>query len=152
MSYFQMANCILLLSIKPEYASKILTREKTIELRRVRTRLGSGDLVLLYVSSPEKALVAYFEVEKVIVFENLQNKINTFWNEVKEKAAIEQGKFYKYYKGASLGVGIFIKEVYIFPHKLELERLRKKLPDLKPPQSYRYLKEYELEAVKNLAR
>ena len=42
-----MPNNILLLSIKPEYADKILAGKKTVELRRVRTRLEAGDLALL---------------------------------------------------------------------------------------------------------
>ncbi|MEM9926802.1 MAG: ASCH domain-containing protein, partial [Cyanobacteria bacterium P01_D01_bin.50] len=38
---------ILLLSIKPEYASKIFSGQKTVELRRVRTRLTIDDIVLV---------------------------------------------------------------------------------------------------------
>ena len=143
---------ILLLSIRPEYAQKIINGTKTVELRRVRTRLKAGDLVLLYISSPEKALVGSFEVEQVIEFENSPKALKEFWNEVKNKAGIEQHKFYRYYQGASVGVGIYIKKLEIFPRRLELERLRKQLPSLKPPQNYRYLKEDELEAVKNLTR
>ncbi|MDH6077430.1 hypothetical protein NWP16_06055 [Chrysosporum ovalisporum FSS-45] len=32
---------ILLLSVKPKYATKIFDGQKTVELRRVRTRLNS---------------------------------------------------------------------------------------------------------------
>ncbi|MFB2920139.1 MULTISPECIES: ASCH domain-containing protein [Aerosakkonema] len=143
---------ILLLSIRPEYAQKIIDGTKTVELRRVRTRLKAGDLVLLYISSPEKALVGSFEVERVIEFKNSRKALNNFWNEVKNNAGIEKQKFDRYYQGASVAVGIFIKKLEIFPRPLELERLRRKLPNLKPPQSYRYLKENELEAVKRLTQ
>ncbi|HEY9294972.1 MAG TPA: hypothetical protein VIQ31_01115, partial [Phormidium sp.] len=62
-----MPNTILLLSIKPEYAKKIFKDQtKKVELRRVRTRLTEGDIVLVYVSSPEKVFVGSFEVEGVI--------------------------------------------------------------------------------------
>ncbi|MGA9377672.1 MAG: ASCH domain-containing protein, partial [Phormidium sp.] len=96
---------ILLLSIRPEYAKKIIDGTKTVELRRVRTRLKAGDRILLYISSPEKALVGSCEVEQVIQFENLPKELNKFWNEVKNNAGIEQHKFYRYYQGASVGVG-----------------------------------------------
>ena len=144
-----MPDNILLLSIKPEYADKIFDGAKTVELRRVRTRLKEEDLVLVYVSSPEKALVGYFEVESVIIF-NLPEDLNNFWKRVQEKAGIEQSQFYKYYKGASVGVAIFLKNPHVFPKSLKLESLRKELPNIRPPQSYRYLTKKEVNHVEKI--
>jgi len=140
---------ILLLSIRPEYAKRIIDGSKTVELRRVRTRLQSGDLVLVYVSSPEKALVGEFKVERVID-KKLPKELNNLWNQVKDEAGIGRTDFNSYYQGASVGVAIFFKHIEIFSQKLELERLRKQLPNLRPPQSYRYMTIDELEAVKSL--
>ncbi len=142
-----MPSNILLLSIRPEYANKIFEGKKKVELRRVRTRLNSGDLVIVYVSSPEKALVGSFEVERVITVENLPKELNNLWKQVKEQAGIKRKQFDEYYEGASVGVGIFLKNIQIFPQRLELESLRKQLPNIRPPQSYRYLTPIEVNHV-----
>jgi predicted transcriptional regulator len=147
-----MQSNILLISIRPKYATKIFYENtKNVELRRVRTRLQSGDLVLVYVSYPEKALLGSFEVERVIV-ENLPKSLNKLWNQVENKAGIKRKEFDRYYEGASVGVGIFFNQVKIFPQRLELERLRKQLPNLRPPQSYRYMTDGELEKVNSLVQ
>lgn len=143
---------ILLLSIKPEYAHKIFSGEKTVELRRVRTRLNTGDLVLIYVSSPRKALVGTFEVERIsqIKLEDVQRDLNKFWTQVKDKAGISSEKFENYYRGASLVVGIFVRNVITFDAPIDLEQLRQKMPKFKPPQSYHYLTDSEMSVLKSL--
>ncbi|HEY9299729.1 MAG TPA: hypothetical protein VIQ31_25875, partial [Phormidium sp.] len=103
------------------------------------------------VSYPEKALLGSFEVERVIV-ENLPKSLNKLWNQVEENAGIKRKEFDRYYEGASVGVGIFFNKVKIFPQRLELERLRKQLPNLRPPQSYRYMTDGELEKVNSLVQ
>lgn len=143
---------ILLLSIKPEYAHKIFSGEKTVELRRVRTRLNTGDLVLIYVSSPRKALVGTFEVEHIsqIKLEDVQRDLNKFWTQVKDKAGISSEKFENYYRGASLVVGIFVRNVITFDVPIDLEQVRKKMPKFKPPQSYHYLTDSEMSVLKSI--
>jgi predicted transcriptional regulator len=45
----------------------IFDGNKRVELRRVRPRhLNEGDLILVYATSPEKALLGVLEVEKVV--------------------------------------------------------------------------------------
>lgn len=140
---------ILLLSIKPEYASKIFSGEKTVELRRVRTRLTQDDIVFVYVSSPTKALVGLFEVENIIQEKiELQQDIKAYWNLVYKKAGISSQDFEKYYQGASFFVGIFLRNPRKFDVSINLENLRKYIPKFTPPQSYRYLKEQEFEKFK----
>ena len=147
-----MPSNILLLSIRPEYANKIFEGKKKVELRRVRTRLKSGDLVIVYVSSPEKALVGSFEVERVITVEDLPKELNNLWKQVEKQAGIKRKQFDKYYEGASVGIGIFLKNLQIFPQRLELESLRKQLPNIRPPQSYRYLTPIEVNCVESIVQ
>ena len=144
-----MSKNILLISIKPEYAEKIFSGHKTVELRRVRTRLKIGDIVLVYVSSPKKALIGSFEVENIIQ-EKIESKndIENRWEEVQERACIAYEKFKEYYQGASFFVGIFFTNTKQFDKPIELESLRQKIPEFRPPQSYHYLKEKELEIFK----
>lgn len=145
-----MPNNILLLSIKPEYAEKILAGKKTVELRRVRTRLEAGDLVLVYVTSPQQNLVASLEVERVIT-ENLPQNKKDFWEKVKDKAGITYQDFQRYYQGASLGVAIYFNNKNIFNNPIKLTTLKKKLPAINPPQSYRYITDDEFKVITKLA-
>lgn len=137
---------ILLLSIRPEYATKIFNCTKTVELRRVRPRLlNEGDIVVIYVSSPEKAVVGSFKVDNIV-----EKSIPELWEEVEDIAGISHEEFYDYYKGVLVGVGIFLKDIRRFNKPVELHRLRNKLPNLKPPQSFRYLTASQFKIVNSL--
>jgi predicted transcriptional regulator len=137
---------ILLLSIRPEYANKIFNCTKTVELRRVRPRfLNEGDLVVMYVSSPEKAVLGSFKVDSIV-----EKSTPDLWEEVEKIAGISHEEFYDYYKDLQVGVGIFLKDIHRFSKPVELHRLRNKLPDLKPPQSFRYLTASQFKIVNSL--
>lgn len=141
-----MSGRILLLSIRPKYADKIFEGIKDVELRRTRPRLCGGDLVIVYASSPKKALIGAFEVERVI-----QKPLEDLWNEVQEKAGVSYKEFCFYYKGLSVGCGIFLDKTYYFREPIELDRLRREWDNFRPPQSYRYLKPNEISLVENIA-
>ncbi|MBD2183392.1 hypothetical protein H6S82_01200 [Planktothrix sp. FACHB-1355] len=142
---------ILLLSIKPKYAKQIFeTKTKKVELRRVRTRLKKGDIVLVYVSSPAKVFVGSFEVEDVIESQASRKELKNFWNKFQDSIGITKQEFNSYYEGASIIVGILIKNIRLFENPVELERLQEELSYLRPPQSYRYLKDSEYEIIKAL--
>jgi len=124
----------LLLSIRPKFASKIFDGTKTVELRRVRPRVTTGDLVLVYVSSPVKALLGAFEVARVVAAPPSQ-----LWNNVESKAGVTREQFDDYYKGAKTGYGIFLKRKWAFDKPIKLENLRRWKSKFRPPQSYHYV-------------
>ncbi|MBO3459462.1 EVE domain-containing protein [Aetokthonos hydrillicola Thurmond2011] len=139
---------ILLISVKPKYAYKIFEeRTKQVELRRVRTRLKKGDIVLVYVTSPEKAFLGFAEVDAVMEKAATNTELKQFWKEVKDYAGISHKEFYQYYKGASVAVGFFLKNIKKFDHPIGLESLKQKISYLRPPQSYRYLNELEYRTI-----
>src|SRR6185503_3263930 len=61
-----MPNQALLISVRPRFAEMIFAGTKVVELRRLRPRIGTGDLVFVYVSSPVMALAGAFEVGEVV--------------------------------------------------------------------------------------
>ena len=139
---------ILLISVKPEYASKIFEeRTKKVELRRVRTRVKTGDIVFVYVSSPKKTFLGFFEVDFVIEQSASKNELAELWKQVKDHAGIKRQEFYKYYEGASVAVVIYFMNAKKFETPIELHRLKDKISYLRPPQSYRYLNEQEYETI-----
>jgi predicted transcriptional regulator len=131
---------VLLLSIKPQYATKIFDGSKTVELRRIKPKhLEDGDLILVYESAPVKALVGAFEVEKVI-----EDSIDKLWKKVENKSAISKSEYDAYFKGTSTGVGIFISQVWKLHQSISLENLKQEPYLFTPPQSFRYATDSEL--------
>jgi predicted transcriptional regulator len=126
---------VLLLSIHPEYAEKIFNGTKEVELRRIcPRRINKGDSVLVYVSSPLKALVGGFEVDEII--EALPEML---WENVKHKAGISRSQFDDYYSGTSLAYGIFLRDTWKLEQPITLDTLRDRWPNFKPPQGYHYI-------------
>jgi len=121
----------LLLSIKPRYADAIFARKKRVELRRVKPRVGPGDLVLVYVTSPRCTLEGAFEVERVFA-----EKPATLWKHVEQHAGVTHEEFRHYFEGRNMAYGIVIRRVWkLTPVTLSAMRKAK----IRPPQSYHYL-------------
>lgn len=127
-------NKMLLLSIKPKYADKIFNGAKTVELRRICPKVIEGDLVLVYASSPVKALVGEFEVGKII-----EARPKLLWKKVHNYACINRKEFNSYYTGAIVGYGIFLKKAWRLTKPVHLENLKEEWPNFHPPQIHRYL-------------
>jgi len=136
----------IFLSIRPQYAEKILAGGKTVELRRVRPKhIAEGALVLIYVSSPVKSLVGAFSVESVI-----EEPLHKLWKEVGSRAGVSRDEFDTYFEGLARGVGIVLDKPWRFQEPLGLQDLRKMM-DFRPPQSFRYVTASEL-ALPQFAR
>ena len=121
----------LLLSIKPRYADAIFTRQKRVELRRVRPRVGPGDLVLVYVSSPRCALEGAFLVERV-----LKAAPSALWKHVSSQAGLSRDEFEGYFGTREMAYAIVIQKVWRLA-PVTLSTMRR--AQIRPPQSYQYL-------------
>jgi predicted transcriptional regulator len=129
-----MAHNAILMSIRPKYANKIFDGTKTVELRRIKPKtLDSGDLILVYVSSPIKSLVGAFRVARVV-----EKPLPSLWKAVKDHAGVSYKEFLRYYEGVQLGVAIFIKDVWILPKPIHLSDLQKEESGFYPPQNFQY--------------
>ncbi|MBT4512283.1 MAG: ASCH domain-containing protein [Chloroflexi bacterium] len=136
-----MPNNVLFLSIRPRYANKILEGIKTVELRRVHPkRIGKGDIVLIYAPSPVKSLVGAFEVDRVV-----EKPVEELWHIANGKNGITRNEFDAYFKGVTIGVGIFFNKVWRLPKPIQLQELREIIRDFHPPQGFRYATSGDLE-------
>ena len=124
----------ILMSVRPEYAERILRGEKTVELRRVRPRISNGDVIVMYVSSPKREIRALLEVEEV-----LQGHPSALWTAVGDSAGVTAQEYDEYFKGAATGIGISLRVVEHLKEPVTLEELRAMSPGFRPPQSYRYI-------------
>ncbi|MFO8101149.1 MAG: ASCH domain-containing protein, partial [Dehalococcoidia bacterium] len=81
--------------MRPKYAERILDGKKSIELRRVRPVVPEGAVLLIYVSSPVKALGAISTVQCVT-----SAQPHELWKSVKDKAGLTRTEFHSYFGGA----------------------------------------------------
>lgn len=125
----------LLLSIRPRYADLFFSGRKKAELRRVRPRVKKGDLVLLYVSAPTKALMGAFQVKEVF-----QGTPTQIWRKAESHVGITKQEFDSYYSGLSCGFAILASQVWKLERPIRLSRLKQRWVRFSPPQGYRYVK------------
>lgn len=126
----------LLISIKPAYAHAILTGAKTVELRkRFPTTIEENTKLLIYSSSPERALIGECRISKVV-----KTNIEDLWSLTCRDAMISWSKFREYFDGTDEGCGIYIHSPKLYEKSISLDKLRKEY-DFTPPQSYFYNKD-----------
>lgn len=124
----------ILVSIKPEYVERILAGEKTVELRRRSPqRVADGGTMLIYETTPRRAIVASCEV---VAVETLP--LSTLWRRYRDVSGISRQAFNEYYDGCETGVVLKLGEVRSAKRQLGLDRMRSTY-ELTPPQSFAYI-------------
>jgi len=121
----------VLLSIKPEYAERILEGEKRFEFRKVLFKNCAVKTVVIYATKPVGKVVGEFEIESVI-----SGRPNKVWNLTAEFAGISQGFFNDYFLGRETAYAIEVSKVKRYEEPLDLNSL---LPHGIAPQSFCYL-------------
>lgn len=123
---------VVLMSIRPEYAQKILGGEKRVELRRQRPRLVQGDIVAVYITSPVRELAGAFAVEGV-----LSLSVASMWRRFGSELGIDRASYKAYFDGCAKAHGITIGRAWAST-PLGLDALRRRFDGFVPPQSYMF--------------
>lgn len=120
----------VLLSIKPEFAEKILTGEKRFEFRRV---IPTRDVerVVVYASSPVCRLVGEFTVRRVV-----SAKPQALWRLTRSHAGITKRYFDAYFKGRTEAHAFEVESTLRYDEPINPKSLRQ---SFRPPQSFLYL-------------
>lgn len=119
----------MLLSIKAEYARKILTGEKRFEYRKTRCRENINHIII-YATSPVKAVVGEADI-----YEVLQDTPEAIWEKTKAVSGVEKEDFDLYFKGKKMAVAYALCNVLVYEKPRELMQFGIRIA----PQSYRYL-------------
>lgn len=120
----------VLLSIKPEFASKIFDGTKLFEFRRAIFKNTEVKKVIVYASSPVQKVIGEFEIDFI-----LKNKLEELWNETQEFSGITREYFFQYFSNKEEGFAIKIKN----QRKYKQPKSLKEDYNLLPPQSFLYL-------------
>lgn len=86
----------ILMSIKPDYAHRILEGTKKFEYRRIKCQ-HPIDLIYIYATSPIKKIIGQVTVESVIT-----SSLDTMWESTKSFSGINKKDFYDYFVGKDI--------------------------------------------------
>ena len=119
----------VLMSIKPQYVEKIISKEKTYEFRKSIFKKEVNN-VIIYATSPEKKIVGSFELEDII-----KDTPSNLWNNFSDKAGISKKDFFDYFKGKDVGFALKIGKLNILDDFIDVDCLE----DFRAPQSFMYV-------------
>ncbi len=123
----------VLISIKPQYVEKIISKEKTYEFRRSVFKRDVTN-VIIYATAPEKKIIGSFELEDII-----RDTPSNLWNNFSNKAGICKKDFFDYFKGKDEGFALKVGELNILDDFIDVNCL----DDFRAPQSYTYVDKEE---------
>jgi predicted transcriptional regulator len=133
---------VILLSVLPRFADKIVSGAKTVELRKIRPKVGQGDLILLYATSPEKSIRAILRIS------NLRSgDPDSLWKLANGSTGIDYSEFKAYFNGNKVGWAICFDTVVVLPEPVTLPMLRINIPGFHPPRIHQYFSIHELRRV-----
>lgn len=121
----------VLLSIKPEFAEKILLGEKKYEFRKIGFRDKHVRTVVIYATRPIGKVIGEFEIGTII--EDHPEKI---WEQTTNYSGISESFFREYFGTRAVGYAIQVKKAKRYKKPIELTAI---VPHGKPPQSFCYI-------------
>ena len=124
----------LFLSLRPEFAELILNGVKKVELRRVRPRAVPGTSVIVYATSPVKAVLGGCRVRSVTTAHP-----DEVWELHGALASVERDGFDEYFAGAERATAIQLGSPWRLARPVPLSVLRTNWDGFNPPQSFRYV-------------
>lgn len=125
-----------ILSIKPEYATKIVDGLKTVELRRRFLDLTvTGAKMYVYATVPIQALVGYATIDRV-----RRMSVTEIWDEYQDVSYITRSDFDNYFEGKDAGFVLVLRDPVKLDRPISLAVLKQKI-NFTPPQSFTYADE-----------
>lgn len=121
----------VLLSIKPEFAEKILSGEKQFEFRKKIFKNKSVKTVVIYATMPIGKVIGEFEIDEII-----ENEPKLLWVQTKKNSGITKSFFDDYFKEKKTAFAICVGRITRYEKALSLSCLG---DGIVAPQSYRYL-------------
>ncbi len=120
----------ILLSIKPEFAERILDGEKKFEFRKNIFRNKDVDTVVIYATMPVGKVIGEFKIGEIISL-----KPRDLWKSTRKYAGISRDFFDEYFAERDIGFAIGVENPKRYENPISLNDL---LPGAIPPQSFRY--------------
>lgn len=121
----------VLLSIKPEYADKILSGEKKFEFRKSIFKRENIQTIIIYATMPVGKIIGEFDIESI-----LSDAPELIWDKTSQSSGISKSFFDSYFLNRTRAYAIEIKAVRKYKTPQNLCDLKL---GLKAPQSFAYI-------------
>lgn len=121
----------VLLSIKPEYANKILSGEKKFEFRKSIFKKEGIRTVIIYATLPVGKVIGEFDIKTI-----LSGKPEFIWDKTCDLSGITKDFFDSYFYNRSKAYAIEIESVKKYDNPISLSDIK---IGLKAPQSFTYI-------------
>lgn len=118
----------LLISVKPRYARAILEGRKTVEVRRRFPEVPPGTTVVLYSSSPERAVLGTVRLKQTSTVPS-----DRVWEMHSDAIGIAEDALGEYLDGAEASTLLEVEDPKTWARPVSLASLRTLL-GLEPPQ------------------
>lgn len=119
----------VILSIKPQFATKIFEGSKKFEFRKTIFKNRKITKVIVYASSPISKVIGEFEIKTI-----LHQQTIALWENTKEYSGITKEYYLDYFKGKSEGYAIEIANPILYEEPISIEQF-----GIKAPQSFGYI-------------
>lgn len=119
----------MLLSIKPEYVTKIVSGEKKYEFRKFHCR-EDVDTIVIYATAPVKQVIG--EASIIAIIEDVVDEV---WKLTRPNSGITKKAFKEYYKNKQVAVAYQLGEVTTYDEPMELSDVGLSYV----PQSFAYI-------------
>lgn len=126
----------ILLSIKPYWVEKMLTGDKTVELKKVFSK-EPVNRIFIYVSAHVQKVCGYMVNPKIE-----RMPVDELWEKTKDLSCVPSEWFFPYFSKSSVGVGIFFDRICKLPKPVKLNKLALaagKSYYARAPQNFYYL-------------
>ena len=123
-------NCFMI-SVKPRYSDLIFSGVKTVELRRVPPKVGAGDVIVVYTSSPIQQIQGAFTVAEL-----KSGPAASLWEAIGTRAGTDRESFMEYFAGRNPAHAILIERAWRYPAPIGLSQLRQHPGGFHPPQNF----------------
>ena len=126
--YIQKEDRCCLLSLKPEYAEKILSGRKRYEYRR---RCFQADVtkIFLYATKPKGEIIGYFYPGRILL-----DKPEIIWEKTNKYSGLDEDDFWAYCRDIRNLYAISVSGAVRFSKPVNPYQI-----DFRPPQSYYYI-------------
>jgi len=131
----------VLLSVRPRFVDLILAGKKTVELRRKIWNLKKDvDWAYVYASAPVQKVVAIFHPNPIYC-SNIGGLWEMFGDPRRNVLGVSEDEFYRYFEGLRVGYALQITHLCKAKYPVPVCNIGK------PPQNFRYLQEWEKDAI-----
>lgn len=130
----------VLLSIKPEYVSKIFAGSKQFEYRKAIFKNPNVKKVIVYSTMPEGRIVGEFDVGEI-----LHDSPSSLWLRTWRKGGVAKDFFEQYFAGRNFGYAISVESARRYDVPVDPAEV---FENFVPPQSFLYLCEDRAERLR----